>query len=266
MAILEVKDLCFSYGDHQVLNHLSFQMNEGDFVCILGKNGCEKSTLLQVILGILKAQNGSILLYGDDVYKLSERELAKKVAYIPQSHVPPFPFSVMDVVLMGRTPHMSRTFNCTQEDRDIAYSALETMGIESYADRVYTHLSGGERQMVIIARAIAQQSDILIMDEPTASLDFFNQYRVLSQMIKLSKKKKSILMVTHNPDHATYCANHVVAMADGTIVGDGSVDEVITEPVLRNIYGMDIRVRDVPMDDEHNVRVCIPGTNEFDAE
>lgn len=266
MAILEVKDLCFSYGRHEVIDRLSFQMNEGEFVCILGKNGCGKTTLLQAILGLLRPKSGTVLLYGEDIRKLSERELAKKVAYIPQSHVPPFPFTVLDVVLMGRTPYMNRTYHSTPEDVDIAREALDTMGISSYADRIYTQLSGGERQMVIIARAIAQQSDILIMDEPTASLDFSNQYLVLSQMLRLSKNKKSILMVTHNPDHATYCANHVVAMQDGHTVADGTVSEVITEPILNSIYGMDICVRNVVARQGRTSTVCIPiprDTSEF---
>lgn len=258
MAILEVKDIHFSYGDHKVLDGLSFDMNRGEFVCILGKNGCGKTTLLQVMLGLLKAQSGSVMLYGKDVNSYSERELAKKIAYIPQNHVPPFPFTVLDVVLMGRTPHMSRTFRATEEDTEIAYAALEKMGISGYAERVYSELSGGERQMVIIARALAQQSEILIMDEPTANLDFYNQYMVLSQMVRLSEQDKSILMVTHNPDHATYCASHVIALSDGKIAGDGTVDEVITEPLLRKIYRMDICVRDVEIEEGCSARVCIP--------
>ncbi len=256
--MIEVNNIQFSYGKRAVLKDLSFRMEDGEFVCILGANGCGKTTLLKTMLGLLQPQSGSVLLYGEDIHKMDERKLAQKVAYIPQNHVPPFPFSVMDVVLMGRTPHMSKTYRPTANDRDIAMDALDRLGIRSYASRKYTELSGGQRQMVIISRAIAQQTKILIMDEPTASLDFGNQYLMLTQMLRLSKQKMSILMVTHNPEHALYCADRIVAMQDGRVLCEGGVGEVISESVLRDIYGMDVRVRDIDVAADRHTTVCIP--------
>ena len=172
--MIDVRDITFSYGAEPVLRDVSFQVESGQFVCILGANGCGKTTLLKTMLGFFRPQGGSVLLDGENVHTMDVRRMAQKVAYIPQSHVPPFPYRVIDVVLMGRTPYLSRTYRPTQEDYQIAMDALERLGITCLADRRYTALSGGQRQLVIIARAIAQQTGTIIMDEPTASLDFGN--------------------------------------------------------------------------------------------
>jgi iron complex transport system ATP-binding protein len=135
---------------------------------------------------------------------------------------------------------------------------MERLGIGQYADQCYTELSGGQRQMVIIARALAQQPDLLIMDEPTASLDYGNQYLVLAQMRKLSHEGMGVLMVTHDPDHALYCADRIVAMRDGRIVSMGGAREVVREDIMKKIYGMTIKVRDVGLSAGKNATVCIP--------
>lgn len=256
--MIDVRDITFSYGAEPVLRDVSFQVESGQFVCILGANGCGKTTLLKTMLGFFRPQGGSVLLDGENVHTMDVRRMAQKVAYIPQSHVPPFPFRVIDVVLMGRTPYLSRTYRPTQEDYQIAMDALERLGITSLADRRYTALSGGQRQLVIIARAIAQQTGTIIMDEPTASLDFGNQYLVLAQLLKLKQQHMSIVMVTHNPEHAIYCADRIIAMRDGRVLMDGTTEQIITEPLLREIYGMDVKVRDVPLEGNTCTTVCIP--------
>lgn len=256
--MIDVRDITFSYGAEPVLRDVSFQVESGQFVCILGANGCGKTTLLKTMLGFFRPQGGSVLLDGENVHTMDVRRMAQKVAYIPQSHVPPFPFRVIDVVLMGRTPYLSRTYRPTQEDHQIAMDALERLGITSLADRRYTALSGGQRQLVIIARAIAQQTGIIIMDEPTASLDFGNQYLVLAQLLKLKQQHMSIVMVTHNPEHAIYCADRIIAMRDGRVLMDGTTEQIITEPLLREIYGMDVKVRNVPLEGNACTTVCIP--------
>ena len=256
--MIDVRDITFSYGAEPVLKDVSFQVESGQFVCILGANGCGKTTLLKTMLGFFRPQGGSVLLDGENVHTMDVRRMAQKVAYIPQSHVPPFPFRVIDVVLMGRTPYLSRTYRPTQEDHQIAMDALERLGITSLADRRYTALSGGQRQLVIIARAIAQQTGIIIMDEPTASLDFGNQYLVLAQLLKLKQQHMSIVMVTHNPEHAIYCADRIIAMRDGRVLMDGTTEQIITEPLLREIYGMDVKVRNVPLEGNACTTVCIP--------
>jgi iron complex transport system ATP-binding protein len=256
--VLEVDNIFFQYGTSPVLKGLSFCMEKGEFVCILGSNGCGKTTLLRTVMGFLRPQSGRVLLDGKDVHKMDEKKLARLVAYIPQAHVPPFSFSVMDVVMMGRTPHMSRGFRPSAHDREIAEDAMISLGLQEYASRDYTELSGGQRQLVIIARALAQQPKLLVMDEPTASLDYGNQYLVLAQVLKLSRLGMGVLMVTHDPAHAVFCADRVIAMRDGRIVESGGIADVITEPVMRDIYNMDIKVRKVSLSDTKDRMVFIP--------
>ncbi|MFA5309327.1 MAG: ABC transporter ATP-binding protein [Dehalococcoidales bacterium] len=256
--MLKVEGVHFSFGKHKVLNGVSFGVKNGEFICVIGANGCGKTTLLKTMLGFLKPEKGSVMLYGKSVHKMDERELAKKIAYIPQTHSPPFPFSVMDVVLIGRTPHLSRTCNPTKKDISIAKESMSRLGILGYADKKYTELSGGQRQMVIIARALTQQPDILIMDEPAASLDYGNQYLVLAHMLRLTKDGMSILMVTHNPDHALYCADRIIAMRDGEIIQLGQAREVVNEQTMRDTYNMVIKVRDVNISSGCDTTVCIP--------
>ena len=256
--MIEVEGVHFSYGKNKVLNGVSFSVHKGEYTCILGANGCGKTTLLKTLLGFLKPQQGRVTLNDRDVHSMDERELAKHVAYIPQSHTPPFPFTVQDVVLLGRTPHLSRTCRPTDKDIRIAKDAMDRLGIGHYAKRSYTELSGGQRQMVIIARALTQQPDILIMDEPTANLDFGNQYLVLAQMRDLAQDGMGILMVTHNPDHALYSADRIIAMREGRIVSLGASHKVINEDTMRNIYHMNIKVRDVNIEPGAQATVCIP--------
>ena len=256
--MLSAQQVYFSYGANPVLKGVSLTLEQGEFVCILGANGCGKTTLLRTLLAFLKPQRGQVTLDGRDVQTMDARALARQMAYFPQSHTPPFPFTVEDVVLMGRTPHLSRGCRPTPRDRAVAQAAMERLGVDRYARKSYTALSGGQRQMVIIARALAQQPDLLIMDEPTASLDFGNQYLVLAQMRRLAREGMGVLMVTHNPEHALYCADRIVAMDDGQVLSAGPAGQVITEPVMERIYHMPIKVRSVSLAPAEQATVCIP--------
>ena len=256
--MIQVRDVEFSYGKQEVLKGISFCMEKGEFVCVLGANGCGKTTLLKSILAFLTPQHGQVLLYGKDIHQMDERERARKIAYIPQYHTPPFPFTVRDVVLMGRTPHLSRICRPTEKDCRIADESMERLGIAHYANKSYTALSGGQRQMVVIARALAQQPDRLIMDEPTASLDFGNQYLVLAQVKKLAREGMGVLMVTHNPDHAFYCADRIIAMEDGKILSMGDAGKVINEAVMKAVYHMPVKVRSVSLGEGLDATICIP--------
>lgn len=256
--MIQVRDVEFSYGKQKVLKGISFCMEKGEFVCVLGANGCGKTTLLKSILAFLTPQHGQVLLYGKDIHQMDERERARKIAYIPQYHTPPFPFTVRDVVLMGRTPHLSRICRPTEKDCRIADESMERLGIARYANKSYTALSGGQRQMVVIARALAQQPDLLIMDEPTASLDFGNQYLVLAQVKKLAREGMGVLMVTHNPDHAFYCADRIIAMEDGKILSMGDAGKVINEAVMKAVYHMPVKVRSVSLGEGLDATICIP--------
>lgn len=257
--MLEVKGLRAGYGRHaEIVHGASFALDDGEFGCIIGANGCGKTTLLKTILGVLAPLGGEVFVNGEDALRLSEKQRAMRFAYIPQTHQLPFPFLVKDMVLMGRTPHLGRFSATTKEDHRIALAALCQLSIQHLAGKTFTELSGGQQQLVLIARALAQQPDILIMDEPTASLDFGNQQLVLSRMRNLVDCGLSVLMVTHDPAHAFYCADRVIVLHQGGVVANGAPDEVITPQTMRTIYGIDVRVERVDLGSGRSGCACIP--------
>ncbi|MDO4590812.1 MAG: ABC transporter ATP-binding protein [Slackia sp.] len=256
-AILSVRDLTCGYRRKVIVNNADFELERGRFACIIGTNGCGKTTLLKTILGLLPPMGGAAFVNGRDIARLSDAERARMIAYIPQAHTPPFPFSVADVVLMGRTPHIGRFSSVSHHDKRVAWDALCMLGIEHLAERTYTKLSGGQQQLVLIARALAQQPEVIVMDEPTASLDFGNQQIVLSRMKELSRCGATVLMVTHDPAHAVYCADSVIVVQNGRIAHIGTPEETITKQRMEAIYQTPIHVADVPVDGRTR-RVCIP--------
>ena len=258
-ALLEVRDLKSGYDKAEIVHGISLDVARGEFVCIIGPNGCGKTTALKTILGLLPASGGSVRIGGEDSLGMTEAERARHFAYIPQVHTPPFPFTVADVVLMGRTPYVgSGLARVTRRDKAVAYAAMKAVSIEEFADVPYTSLSGGQQQLVLIARALAQQPDVLVMDEPTASLDFGNQQVVLRQMKSLTKDGTSVLMVTHDPDHALFCADRTLVMEKGRIIADGTPEEVVTTENLQRIYNSRVLVTEVEDEDGKKVRVCVP--------
>ena len=265
--MLAVKDLRAGYGDKEVVHGVSFDIPRGQFVCIIGANGCGKSTVLKNLLGLIKPFGGTVTINGKNINDMDERERARHFAYIPQAHTPPFPFKVSDVVILGRTPYLTGIASgATRKDQVIAYQAMQQLSIEHLADHVYTELSGGQQQLVLIARALAQQPDLLVMDEPTASLDFGNQQLVLSCVYELSRKGMSVLMVTHDPDHALFCADKVVVMHEGLIIAEGTPDDVMTDECLRTIYGTAARIVPVELEPGWQVKVCVPLMRENQVE
>ena len=256
--LLQVQDLCSGYGDREIFHQASFTVDAGEFACIIGANGCGKTTMLKCLLGLLPAFSGSVQVDGADTLVLTERERARVFAYIPQAHTPPFPFVVSDVVIMGRTPYINRLARVTAEDRRIAYEAMELLGIQDIAGQTYTELSGGQQQLVLIARALAQQAKVLVMDEPTASLDFGNQHMVLEQMKKLTEGGTAVVMVTHDPNHALFCADKVVVMHQGTVIAQGAPADVVTDACLQTIYHARASIVDVPLASGTVVKTCVP--------
>lgn len=255
--MLQVEDLHVGYGGTEIVKGATFSVEEGEYACIIGANGCGKTTTLKAVLGLHKASSGTVFIDGRATRGMDERELARAFAYIPQVHRPPFPFSVADVVLMGRTPHLASMSRASDHDRSVAFDAMERMGVLHLAARSYTKLSGGQRQLVLIARALAQEPRLLVMDEPTASLDFGDQELVLSTMKDLALEGMGVLMVTHDPDHALYCASKVIVMEEGTVSTVGTPAETITEETLDRIYGIETRVVDVKVAPGETRRVCV---------
>lgn len=245
----------FSYnGKENIFEDVNLSLEEGDVLCILGPNGTGKSTLIKCMNGLLKLRRGDILLDNQNIYSMNKTDLAKIIGYIPQSHHSTFAFSVFDVVLMGRAPHLSITSVPGEKDYQIAEEALKSLGILYLKEKAYTEISGGERQLVLIARVLAQQPKILLLDEPTSHLDFGNQIRTLEVINKLSKSGLSVVMTSHFPDHAFLSSNQVAIMNRGTITEIGTPEEVVTEDNMRLAYGIDVRILDV---DEHR-KACIP--------
>ena len=258
-AMLQVDGLRAGYGDKEIVHGVSFSIPRGQFVCIIGANGCGKSTVWKNLLGLIKPFGGTVTIDGKDINEMDERERARHFAYIPQAHTPPFPFKVSDVVILGRTPYLTGIASgATRKDQVIAYQAMQQLSIENLADRVYTELSGGQQQLVLIARALPQQPALLVMDEPTASLDFGNQQLVLSCVYELSRQGMSVLMVTHDPDHALFCSDRVIMMEAGEVIGDGTPREIITTENLRRVYDTESYVTDIAVAGGEVVRVCVP--------
>jgi iron complex transport system ATP-binding protein len=254
---LEIERANFGYGGKPVVEDVSLSLDSGDVLCLLGANGSGKTTLFKAILGLLRLNGGRILVDGADTAAWPQRRLARTLAYVPQAHTPPFPFAVRDVVLMARTAHLGLFGSPSRRDAVIAEDAMETLGVSHLAHARYTEISSGERQLVLIARAMAQQSEFLIMDEPTSNLDFGNQVRVLRRVKELAGHKLGLLMTTHFPDHAFLCASTVAVLKAGKLLAMGRPEEVITQQQLECAYGVSVRVVEV----EAGLRVCVPGMN-----
>ena len=251
---LELNNAICGYGSHTILTDVNLNFTSGQITCILGKNGSGKTTLFKSLLGLLPLLGGDILLDGSSAHKLSRCEFAKKVAYVPQARSLPFEFSVLDVVLFGRTAYLSSFSSPGKKDKAIAEEALELLQISHLRNRTFTHLSGGEQQMVIIARALAQQPSFLIMDEPTSNLDFGNQIQVINRICHLKSDSLGIIMATHSPDHAFMSDAEVVVVDEGKIWRKGACREVLNEKVLKKIYGVDVKIQQI----EGVREVCIP--------
>lgn len=241
-TVLEVSGLVCGYGSRAVLKDVSFSLAAGQALCLLGPNGVGKTTLFKTLLGFVKPLAGDVAIEGRDTRDWTRRDFAREVAYIPQLHTPSFSFSVHDVVLMGRTPHLSGLSSPSESDERLAQQAIERMGIGHLAQRDYASLSGGERQMVLIARALAQQPRILVMDEPCASLDFGNQARLLEQILELAAQGIAVVMTTHDPNHAFLLDGDVLCLGRGGVAASGRARSVLTADMMSALYGVPVEV------------------------
>lgn len=251
---LEVDDLAFGYPERLVGRGACLHLVPGEILCLLGPNGCGKTTLFKTMLGLLTARSGRVMVGGENISSLSRQVMARRIAYVPQTTATPFPYTAHDVVLMGRVAHRGIFAGPSRADREIADRALDGLGVAHLRDRDVTRLSGGQRQLVMIARALAQETPLIVLDEPTASLDFGNQVLVLSQLIRLAAQGVGLVLSTHNPDHALAVADRVVLMHDGSIVMSGRPHDVITPAALRAVYGVEVEVEAV----SSGQTVCVP--------
>ena len=243
MDLIAAENLSIGHGSRLVGRGLSLRLAPGEVLCLLGPNGCGKTTLFRTLLGLIPRLAGRVKLAGQDLPSLSRAEVARQIAYVPQAHVPPFPYEVAEVVLMGRTARMGPLAAPSARDRAAAMAALERLGIADLAEADYSRLSGGQRQMVMIARALAQEAPALVMDEPTASLDFGNQARVLARIADLARAGgHAVILSTHDPDQAFALEARVILMHDGAILAEGAPADVLTPARLTQVYGVPVSV------------------------
>jgi iron complex transport system ATP-binding protein len=228
--------LAIGYPGHPVGSGFDLALQPGAVLALLGPNGGGKTTLLKTLLGLLPAQGGHIELDGRPLGAFSVADRARRLAYVPQSHVGAFAFTVEDLVLMGRTAHGGLLARPTARDRAAALAAIERMGIHHLAARPATMISGGERQLALLARALAQEARILVLDEPTASLDFGNQGRVMREIRRLADEGLGVLFTTHDPNHASRFADRALLIRGGRTLASGPVPEVIRKALLEQLY------------------------------
>ena len=256
---LELRNVACGYQgcQHPAVQDVTLDLHSGQVLCVLGANGSGKTTLFQGILRLLRLCDGQILLDGQDITAWSGRRAARVFGYVPQAHTPPFPFLARDVVLMARTAYVGVFGSPGKRDVAIAEQSMDALGILRFAATPYTELSGGERQLVLIARALAQQPQVLVMDEPTSNLDFGNQVRVLRQVRDLAAGGLGVLMTTHIPDHAFLYSSQVAILHRGRLLASGRARDVLTAETLSTAYGVALRI--VETEGPDPIRMCVPG-------
>ncbi len=237
---------------------VNFSLESGEVMSILGPNGCGKTTLLKCINRLMVLHQGSIRLDNRDIAALPRARIARAIGYVPQMHQPAFPFTVLDAVLVGRAPHLGLLESPGPKDVKVAEQALDTMGIGHLEGKPYTQISGGERQLVIFARVLAQQPSLLLLDEPTSHLDFGNQVRLLREIGKLAATGLPIIMTSHFPDHVFMVSDRVAIMKEGAFIDCGRPDDIITGPNLERVYGIRVDVRYI--DGPVHRKICVPIT------
>ena len=255
-SLVDVHGVNFAYPGHsQVLHDVTFSVEPGELVTLLGPNGAGKSTLLNCIMNLLTPQSGSVCLDGRDNRHMEHREIARMVAYVQQTVEVTFGFTVRDYTVMGRTPFLKMYTPPSDEDYALVDDALERLGIIHLSQRVYSELSGGQRQLVDVARAIVQQPRLILFDEPTSALDYGNQIKVLKMVDELSRADGfAAIMTTHNPDHPILLDSSVCLLGRDGRLRKGSVDEIMQEEILDEVYQAQLIIRDVP---DAGRRVCM---------
>jgi iron complex transport system ATP-binding protein len=252
--MLDVRSLAFGFPTRTIGRDATFSLAAGEVMCVLGPNGGGKTTLFRTILGLLASRGGEIVLDGKLLSSMSRSDIARRVGYVPQGHTAYFAYTVSEFVLMGRTAHLGAFSAPGRNDRGVAARALESLGIGQLADKPVTEVSGGERQLALIARALAQEPRLLVMDEPTASLDFGNQVRVLERVRGLAATGIGILFSSHDPDHAFLAAQRALLLGEGRVLEIGAPAQVIRSDTLQRLYGVTISI----IRTEDGRHACLP--------
>ncbi len=259
-AKFDVHKIRFSYEENRtryIFQEISFTVRRGEAFFLLGPNGTGKSTLLKCMAGLLSPESGMINLDDKNLFHLSSRERAKRISYVPQDRSSPFPFLVRDIVLMGRAAYVGAFSSPGKEDEQKVQQVLEQVGIAELADKNCKNISGGEWQLVMIARAMVQDTGVLLLDEPTSHLDLGNQMKVLEVISRLSEAGTTIVIATHFPDHALLNSHKAAVLKGGTFLAMGNPEDVICGEVLSRAYGINIDV--VQLEEPFFRKVCIPG-------
>ncbi|MDR2138170.1 MAG: ABC transporter ATP-binding protein [Tannerella sp.] len=256
---LEIRNATLGYPGRPVLRNVNLKLHAGRTTCLIGPNGAGKTTLFRSMLGILPLLQGEILLEGKNIRAWPRRRFAQAVACVPQAHSLPFAFTALEVVLFGRSAHLPFFASPGKKDRQIAEACMERLRIGALRDRIFARLSGGEQQLVMVARALAQQPVFLMMDEPSSHLDFGNQVKLIRQVNALKDDSLGILMATHSPDHAFMCGAEVAVVHRGAVRPQGDCNRVITEAVLKEVYGVEVKICSVEESSPDRVRkICLP--------
>lgn len=256
--LLEMENVHGGYGSRDIIKGVSCAADSGELLCLLGPNGCGKTTLFRLLLGTLPVTAGKIRIDGRDTRSLSQRELANLVAYIPQQHTPVFAFTALEIVMMGHAAHFAAFDRPRAAHRDAALEALEKINALHLANRNYMSLSGGQRQLVLIARAICQAAKVFVMDEPAANLDYANQQALMEAVADLAGKGYCVVMSTHSPEQPAAVGCKVLLLREGRVAGFGSPGEVITPESLEAVYGIEMDV--VSVRDRYGAErvICLP--------
>ena len=240
--MLQARQLAIGYPQRSVAEGIDLAVGRAEVLCLLGPNGAGKTTLFKTLLGLIPALDGTVEIDGKPVADLSRQALARAVAYVPQAQVMEFAYTVLDLVLMGRTAHLGPFAAPNTADYNRARAALDELGILDLADREANRISGGQRQLCLVARALAQDAPLLVMDEPTASLDLGNRFLVLDRVRALRERGFGVVFSTHDPDQARELATRVAVIADGRLAAYGTPDETLTGPTLSAVYGVPVTV------------------------
>lgn len=257
---LTLRDVAVGYSSADPIQRfVNLSVNSGEICCVLGPNGCGKTTLLKTVLGLIPKLEGRITVDGDDVTKWGAARLSQTIAYVAQKHDQSFPFLVKDVVMLGRIGKMkSMGGQPSPEDYNVVENALDEMGIYHLRDVPYVDISGGELQMVMFARALAQEPQMLILDEPTAALDYGNAVRVIEKIRDIAAKGFAVVMITHNPDHAFMTGAKVALFTKQQPMKFGTAYEIITRQNIKEAYGVNVKLVEFTHDNQEVMRMCAP--------